>query len=395
MSRPTCRIRRGRREPEGAEGKIVTEWRVRICDLRASSALRQEIHDRLGDVLERGWYILGEEVKAFEEEFAAYLGVNHVVGAGSGTDAIHLALRAEGIGGGDEVLTTPMTAVPTACGIALSGARPTFADIDPGTGLLDVEDAERRITPRTRAVIPVHLYGECVPMDEILALARRHNLIIIEDAAQAHGARWKGRAAGTWGEYGCFSFYPTKNLGACGDGGAVVTPDPRRAEAIRRLRNYGQVDRYRHESDGWNSRLDEMQAAVLRVKLPRLDEANETRRRLAARYRERLAGAPVEPLRTDPRGVAVHHLLVVRCPDRDRLREELAQRGIESQIHYPIPVHLQAAFQHLGYTRGAFPRAETFADQILTLPLYPELPEDDVDTICAAVRDILPAREEA
>lgn len=364
-------------------------WRIRVCDL---SDQREQLGDELDRsirrVLDRGWYILGQEVSSFEEEFASYLGASYAVGVGSGTEAIHLALAAEDIGVGDEVITSPMTAVPTACAISLTGAKPVFADVNRETGLLDPEEVRRRITPRTRAVIPVHLYGQCVPMDSLSDLAREKRICLVEDCAQAHGATWGDKLAGTWGDYGAFSFYPTKNLGAYGDGGAVVTWDPKRADSLRRLRNYGQVDRYRHASKGWNSRLDEIQAAVLRVKLPRLDSWNAKRRALAARYRGNLAGCPVSPLREQSGGEHVYHLFVVRALNRNRLRDELVHRGIETQIHYPIPVHLQEAFRDLGHRVGDFPAAEMLADSILSLPLYPELTFDQVDEICEHVREI-------
>jgi dTDP-4-amino-4,6-dideoxygalactose transaminase len=365
-------------------------FRFRVCDLTAQrERLKEELGRSIETVLGRGWFILGEEVSSFEREFASFLGVRDAVGVASGTDAIHIALACEGIGPGDEVLTTPLTAVPTACAVAMAGAKPVFADVDPETGLLDPDDAARRVTARTKALLPVHLYGQCVPMEPVLDLAARHGLTVIEDCAQAHGARWRGRTAGTMGAYGCFSFYPTKNLGAYGDAGAVVTGDPGKAERLRRMRNYGQADRYRHVTEGWNSRLDEIQAAILRVKLRRLGGWNEARRALARRYGERLAGTGVRPLRELEDGDHVYHLYVVRHPGRDALREKLGERGIESQVHYPIPVHLQESFAHLGYRKGDFPHAERLAGEVLSLPLYPELAADDVDAICGAVREIL------
>jgi dTDP-4-amino-4,6-dideoxygalactose transaminase len=271
----------------------------------------------------------------------------------------------------------------------LTGARPIFADVDPDTGLIDPADAERRITPQTRAILPVHLYGQMAAVDSLAEIAAQHGLRLIEDAAQAHGASRRGRTAGTVGDSGCFSFYPTKNLGAYGDAGAVVTAERGRAERLRRLRNYGQADRYRHVESGWNSRLDEIQAAVLRVKLPHLDDWNEARRLLAERYRRNLADTAVRPLKEDPAGRSANHLFVVRAPGRDRLREALRARGIESQVHYPIPVHLQEAFAHLGHQTGDFPHAEALAASILSLPLYPEMEPQAVDEVCGAVRDIL------
>ncbi|MBU1699890.1 MAG: DegT/DnrJ/EryC1/StrS family aminotransferase [Candidatus Eisenbacteria bacterium] len=363
---------------------------MQVCDLKAQrEELGAALDQAIRAVLDRGWYVLGEEVAGFEKEFAGYLGMRHAVGVGSGTEALHLALAAEGIGPGDDVLTTPMTAVPTVCAIALTGARPIFADVDPETALLDPVEVERRITPQTRAIIPVHLYGQCVPMDPFLELARNRGICIIEDAAQAHGATWKDRMAGTFGDYGCFSFYPTKNLGAYGDAGAVVTADDGRAERLRRLRNYGQTDRYRHVERGWNSRLDEIQAAILRVKLPHLTRWNEARRDLASRYQQNLEGSVLRPMAENPQGRSARHLFVVRVPDRDRLREALRARGIESQIHYPIPVHLQEAFSHLGYAAGDFPVAEKLAGSILSLPLYPELDPGKIIEICEAIHTIL------
>jgi dTDP-3-amino-3,4,6-trideoxy-alpha-D-glucose transaminase len=338
----------------------------------------------LARVLDRGWFILGPEVEAFESEFAAYHGPGQqAVAVGHGTDAIELALRAAGIGPGDEVITTPLTAVPTVCAIEGAGARPVFADIDPRTCNIDAAAVRAAITPRTRAVVPVHLYGRPADMPAILEVARSASLLVIEDCAQAHGARIGGRLVGTFGDAAAFSFYPTKNLGAFGDAGAVLTADAVLAERVRRLRNYGQADRYQHVERGVNSRLDDIQAALLRVLLARLDEHNDERRRLAARYRRQLRGVG---LPADEPGLHhVYHLFVVRHPDRDALQRRLRECGVGSMSHYPRPVHLQPAYADLGYPEGSLPAAERAAREVLSLPLYVGLADAQVDHVCGAV----------
>lgn len=363
---------------------------IPFVDFKARVArLRGELDAAVSRVLDSGWFILGPEGEAFEHELAAALGAKHAVAVGNGTDALHLALRARGVGPGDEVVTTSISAAFSALAILHAGARPVFVDVDPLTLAIDPAAAARAITPRTKAIMPVHLYGHPADVDPLLALARQHGLVLLEDACQAHGALYKGRAVGTLaGEQGlgALSFYPTKNLGALGDGGAVLVNDPDTAALLRRLRNGGQRDRYRHDHEGWNSRLDELQAALLRVGLAHLAEWTERRRALAALYDKALAGSGVEPLREQPYARSVRHLYVVRHPRRDALAEALKRRGIGTLVHYPIPLHLQPAFAFLGGRRGELPVVERASDEILSLPLYPELVDDDARRVADAVR---------
>jgi dTDP-4-amino-4,6-dideoxygalactose transaminase len=363
-----------------------------VFDVRAHDrAIAPEIQAAVRRTIESGRFVLGPEVARFEEEFAAWLGGGFVVGVASGTDALALALAVSGVGPGHTVITVPNTAVPTASAISAIGARPIFVDIDPATGLIDPAGIDEAVRPDTRAIIPVHLYGRAASMEPILEAARRHGLAVIEDAAQAHGAEWRGRKAGTWAALGAFSFYPSKNLGAYGDGGAVWTADSATAEALRRRRNYGETRRYVHDSIGVNSRLDELQAAILRVKLPRLDAWNARRAALAAAYRERLARLPLRlPAEAPPRA-HVYHLFAVGVDDRARVREALETRGIQTQIHYPIPIHLQGAYRDLGYARGAFPAAERWCESTMSLPFSPALGEDDLDRVADALAAALRA----
>lgn len=353
--------------------------------------VRGEIETALARVLASNWFILGPELERFESAFAAYLGDpdGEVVGVGSGTDALRLSLAAAGIGPGDSVLTVPNTAVPTVSAISAIGARPRFVDVDRATGLIDPGRIEEALTPDTRAIVPVHLYGRCVPMHPIREIANRRGLVVIEDAAQAHGAARDGRRAGTGCEYGAFSFYPSKNLGAYGDGGAVWVRGRERAVRVRRLRNYGQSDRYRHDTVGINSRLDEIQAAILAVKLRHLDRWNRGRRERAAKLHALLAGLPLT-LPPAPEGpddpACVFHLFVVRVADRDRVRAALAERGIATQVHYPVPVHLQPSYRYLGYGAGDFPEAEAWCREVLSLPFSPVLGENDLNRVAEALR---------
>lgn len=357
-------------------------------DLRPQGvALRAELEAALRRVFDRGWFILGPELEAFEAEFAAYCGARYAVGVGSGTDALHLALRACGVGPGDEVVTVAFTAVPTINAISLAGARPVFVDVDPRTRTMDPAQVEAALTPRTRALLPVHLYGHAADMAPLRELAERRGLWLIEDAAQAHGTRYRGQRTGTLGHLAAFSFYPTKNLGAYGDAGAVVTDDDALARRLRLLRNYGQTDRYHHQIEGVNSRLDEVQAAILRVKLRYLDAWNAARRERAARYTAALAGLAV-PWEA-PWTEHTYHLYVVEVPQRERVQALLAEAGIGTLVHYPIPAHLQPAYTHLGVARGALPVSERLADTVLSLPLYPELPLDQVDRVADALRATL------
>jgi len=350
---------------------------------RQYASIKDEIDAAVTQVLQSGQFILGEQVATFEREFATYCGAAHAVGVGSGTDALQLALMACGVGSGTEVITVPHTAIATVTAIELAGARPVLVDIDPLRYTLDPERLAAAITPRTRAIVPVHLYGCPADMGPILQIAGRHNLMVIEDCAQAHGAGYRGRPVGLWGHVAAFSFYPTKNLGACGDGGMIVTDDQTLARRARLLQQYGWAERYVSSEKGLNSRLDEIQAAILRVKLQRLDAWNAQRRQLARLYNERLAGQVVTPFQP-PDAQHVYHLYVVRHPHRDELQTFLRKRGIGSQVHYPVPVHLQPAYRDLGQA-GDFPAAELAAGQVLSLPLYPELNAAEAETVAAAV----------
>ena len=353
---------------------------------------RHDVRAAIERVVASGWYILGPEVEAFESEFARAMGAAHAVGVGTGTDAIALILRALGIGAGDEVITTPLSAAYTALAIMMAGARPVFADVDPARLTIDPDQVTRAIGPRTRAILPVHLYGQPADMTALQRIAAQHSLAMIEDCCQAHLATAEGRPVGTIGVAGAFSFYPTKNLGALGDGGAVVTNDPALAARIKRLRNGGQSDRYHHEEAGVNSRLDEIQAAILRARLPRLGAWTERRRVLAARYRRLLMDAPgveVVPAR-DPGHV--YHLFVVRVRDtgdqdnnpRSALQASLASSGIDTLIHYPVPIPRQPALA--GAQPADCPVAVRACDEVLSLPLYPGLRDADVDMVAASVR---------
>lgn len=364
---------------------------IYINDTRAQyQALKDSLMAAVVDVMERSYFILGENVAAFEREFAAFCETEHAVGVGNGTDAIHLACRALGIGPGDEVLTSPHTATFSALGISMSGAIPTFADIDPQTGNIDPTSLEEALTERTKAIMPVHLYGQMADMDPILVVAERHGIPVIEDAAQAHGATYRGKKAGSIGVLGCFSFYPTKNLGAYGDGGAVTTDDPALALALRELRNGGQRERYNHVRVGVCSRLDELQAAILRVKLPHLPSWNAARRENAALY-DRLfqeAALPLQPLQMRATGESARHLYIIRvaAEQRDPLITFLKSRGVDAMVHYPTAVHLQEGYSFLGLTEGAFPHAEKMSREIITLPLYPELSEGQIREVVRAVQ---------
>jgi dTDP-3-amino-3,4,6-trideoxy-alpha-D-glucose transaminase len=350
--------------------------------LSPNCKLQDEIDAAALRVLHSGWYILGSELSAFEAGFAAYHDVRHAIGVANGTDAIELALRAAGVGRGDEVITVSLTAVPTVCAIERAGATPVLVDIDADTYTMDPAAASAAITPLTRAILPVHLYGQPADMVALSAIAREKALLLIEDCAQAHGARLNGQLVGTFGDLAAFSFYPTKNLGAVGDGGAVITNNAGYAESLRRLRNYGQVSRYANDTRGVNSRLDELQAAVLRVKLPHLDDQNATRRRLARCYDAAFADQPAIIGPTVRAGAeAVYHLYVVRTAERDALMQQLADRGVQTLIHYPVPVHLQTAYADLGYRRGDLKVTERICGEILSLPMHAGLRSDQVETV--------------
>jgi dTDP-4-amino-4,6-dideoxygalactose transaminase len=362
--------------------------KVPIVELKSQYRAHQaELDAAIREVLEASWFILGQQGEAFETEFAAYCGARYAVGVGSGTEALHLALLACGVGPGDEVITVPNTAVPTVCAIDFAGATPVFADIDPVSFTLDPAELGRRLTPRTKAIVPVHLYGQPAEMAPILDFARRHGLRVIDDAAQAHGAECRGRRVGALAAATAWSFYPSKNLGAYGDAGAVTTDDPEVADRLRMLRNYGEAERYRHTIRGFNSRLDEIQAALLRVKLRHLDEWNDRRRAIAARYEATLCHPEVE-LPTEARWARhVYHLYVIRARRRDALREHLRAREIGAQIHYPLPVYRQEAYAYLNVPPGDCPEAERAAGEILSLPIYPELTDAQVDAVAEGVNE--------
>jgi dTDP-4-amino-4,6-dideoxygalactose transaminase len=364
----------------------VTRPRIPFLSLAPSHAhdeTAREVREAIDRVISRGWFVLGPEVDAFESEFAAAMGASHAVGVGTGTDAIALILRALGIGPGDEVITTPLSAAYTALAVMMAGARPVFADIDPSRLTLDPEQVARAIGPQTRAILPVHLYGQPADMAAIERLAARYSLALVEDCCQAHLATAGGRPAGTIGIAGAFSFYPTKNLGAMGDGGAVVTNDPALADRIRRLRNGGQRNRYVHDEFGVNSRLDEMQAAILRARLPRLPAWTSRRRTLAAHYRSLLAGGPVDvPPEHDPGHV--YHLFVVRVRDRAELQPHLMAGGIETFVHYPVPISRQPAMA--GVNPHDCPEAARACDEVLSLPLHPGLTDDEVADVVTALK---------
>lgn len=351
-----------------------------------SPEVRSEIRAAVERVLDSGWFILGPEVEAFESAFAKYHQSPHCVSVANGTDAIEIALRAADIGEGDEVITVAHTAVPTVCAIERAGAKPVLVDIDPETYTIDPEAVEAAVTLRTRAIVPVHLYGHPARIDALREIADRHMLFLLEDCAQAHGAKYQGKLVGTWGEAASFSFYPTKNLGAYGDGGAIITRDPALAERMRRVRNYGQTVRYYHQERGFNSRLDEIQAAILQVKLKHLDEHNDFRWHVAKWYSESLTGVAL------PKEIGpihhVYHLYVARHDRRDWLRDQLKARGIDSQVHYPIPIHLQEAYRDLGYGRGSLPITERVASEILSLPMNLGLSEADVRFVGEAIREL-------
>jgi dTDP-4-amino-4,6-dideoxygalactose transaminase len=359
---------------------------IPFVDLKAQyNGIKDEINTAVLNVLDSTQFILGDEVTAFEEEFATYCHAQHGVALNTGTSALHLALLAAGVGPGDEVITVPFTFVATVAAIAYTGATPVFVDIDPVSYTMDVNQIEKAITAKTKAIMPVHLYGQPVDMDPIVEIARRHRLTVIEDAAQAHRSEYKGRRLGGIGEIGCFSFYPGKNLGAYGEGGMAVTNNAEYAQKMRMLRDWGQEGRYNHVMKGYNYRMDGIQGAILRVKLRYLDRWTEARRTHASQYDALLANSGLKTPVAMPYGHHVYHVYAVRVPEREALQQKLNAQGIQAGIHYPIPVHLQKAFADLGHQKGDFPESELVATEVLSLPMYPELSEEQVRLIATAV----------
>lgn len=349
-------------------------------------AYQKDIDTAVNRVLNSGHFILGPELERFEAEFATFLGAKYAVGCASGTEAIYLALAALDIKEGDEVIVVAHTAVPTINAISMTLATPVFVDIDPATYVMDVSKVEAKITSKTKAIVPVHLYGHMVELQPLLGLAKKYNVPVLEDVAQGTGATYGGKIAGTMGEFGAFSFYPSKNLGAFGDGGAICTNSPERYQKLVMLRNYGQSKRYHHDIIGINSRLDELQAAILSAQLPYVHEWNDRRREIANRYTEGLKGICQIPVE-QPNHKHVYHLYVIQTDERDRLQQYLLEeQGVQTLIHYPIPAHLQKAYSFLGYTQGSLPNTERAAQRILSLPMFPELTNDQIDTVIEGVQ---------
>lgn len=380
--------------------------KIPLLDLtRQYQTIGEEINAAVLQVLASGGYVGGPSVEGFEQQFASHTGVSECVACNSGTDALYLALRALDIGPGDEVITTPFTFFATAEVISAVGATPIFIDIDAKTFNLDLERIESAITERTRAILPVHLFGQPVDMTRLMAIAQAHNLAVIEDCAQATGAAWAGQKVGSIGQIGCFSFYPTKNLGACGDGGAITTNDPAIAAKIRVLREHGSRTRYHHEEIGVNSRLDAIQAVILQIKLEHLDHWNQQRQQIATQYHQRLTHLPniVAP-ETLPGGQSVWNQYTVRIVQtdaetaraqsgsyRDQVRNHLQNQGISSTVYYPLPLHLQSVYQNLGYQPGSLPVAEQMCHEVLSLPMFPELSTEQIERVVYALKDCLTA----
>jgi dTDP-4-amino-4,6-dideoxygalactose transaminase len=356
---------------------------------REYQSIKPEIDQAIQSVLDSGYFILGEKVKALEAAFAAYCGVQYAVGVASGTDALHLAMRACGIGAGDEVITVANTCVPTVAAIAMAGGTPVFVDIDPQTFTLDPEQIEKAITPRTKAILPVHLYGRCADMEPILRIARHYGLWAIEDCAQAHGATYRGVKAGALGDVGCFSFYPTKNLGAFGDAGMVVTNNVEIAQTVRMLRSYGETERYRHQIKGFNSRLDELQAAILLAKLPHLEAWNGKRLEIATAYQKGLQGTGIVCPENSPSGEHVYHLFVVRAANRDTFRSRLKDRGIATLVHYSTPIPQQAAYAEYASAMPNLPETERACREVVSLPIFPRMTPSEVVQVIEACKAIV------
>jgi len=361
---------------------------IPFVDLKAQyHSIKDEIDAAIARILESCQFVLGDEVAAFEDEFAPYCEAHHGIAVNSGTSALHLALLAAGIGPGDEVITVPFTFVATVAAIQQAGARPVLVDIEPRSFTIDVTQIEQVITEQTKAILPVHLYGQPADMDPILEIAQRYGLIVVEDAAQAHGAEYKGHRVGSIGDLGCFSFYPGKNLGAYGEGGIVVTDNSEYARIIRILRDWGQEGKYHHVLKGYNYRMDGLQGAILRVKLRHLEAWTEARWAHAKRYDELLVNSEVQNPTVMPYARHVYHIYVVRVPDRDALGQALHEQNIQTGIHYPFPVHLLEAYFDLGHRAGDFPCSEQAAREVLSLPMYAEISEEQIKLVSAAVRD--------
>jgi dTDP-4-amino-4,6-dideoxygalactose transaminase len=358
---------------------------VPFVDLRAQfGTIRDAVLPRIMQVMENQSFVLGPDVARFEEHFATYVGARYCIGVESGTGALKLALQALGIGPGDEVIIPVNTFIASALAVSAVGARPVLVEVDDAY-LIDSSLLEAALTPRTKAIMPVHLYGQAVPMDAILAFARRHGLRVVEDACQAHGARWQGRRVGSFGDAGCFSFYPSKNLGAYGDAGAILTSDPELAERLRLLRDLGQPKKYEHVVKGDNCRLDALQAAVLDAKLPYLDAWNDARRRHADAYDAKLSAIGITPPKRLHDEGHVYHVYVIELENRDRMQAILSERGIATAVHYPIPIHLQLAYADLGLGRGSFERTERSAGRVLSLPMFAELSDEQIDLVVDAL----------
>ena len=367
--------------------------KVPYLDLKAQyRSIKPEIDQAVARVLDSCQFVLGPEIAEFEKEFASYCGTTECVAVNSGTSALHLALLAAGVGPGDEVITVPFTFVASVATILYAGAKPVLVDIEPRTFNMNPDALQAAISPRTKAIVPVHLYGHPADMDPILEVARKHNLVVIEDAAQAHGATYKGRSAGRVGDIACFSFYPTKNLGAYGEGGAVTTSNPEYARTIRMLRDWGQDRKYHHLLHGYNYRMEGFQGAILRVKLRHLERWIERRRAIVKTYNEQLAGLDVVRPAEMPWARHVYHLYTLRSDNRDALQADLLNEGIQTGVHYSTPAHLLPAYAHLGYGPNSFPESKKAAREVLSLPLYPELTESQVQTVLDALTEIVPLK---
>lgn len=365
----------------------MTAIKVPYLDLKAQyRSIKPEIDAAIARVLDSSQFVLGFEVVEFEKAFASYCGTTECVALNSGTSALHLALLAAGVGPGDEVITVPFTFVASVAAVLYAGARPVLVDIEPRSFTMDPALIERAITPRTKAIVPVHLYGQTADMDPILEVARRHNLIVIEDAAQAHRAEYMGRRAGSIGDMACFSFYPAKNLGAYGEGGAVTTSNPEYAHTIRMLRDWGQDRKYHHVLRGYNYRMEGFQGAILGVKLRHLDQWSEARRAIAQKYNQQLASCDLGIPAEMPWAHHVYHAYTLRSNDRDGLQAALSAEGIQTGIHYSVPVHLQPAYADLGYRLGAFPHSERAAAQVISLPLFPEMTDSQINVVTRVVQ---------